>query len=576
MKYLHLFFIASISLSCIAQVEPVNKNASREARNLLEYIYKLDSNILSGQHCYSSEPDKFYDEVKKLTGKYPAIWGTDFYWSRGETDPGFNVVNEVIKKHNDGAIITLMWHVGKPTDDAPFGWKESVQSKLSDEEWKDLITPGTELQNRWLNQVDSLAVHLKKIQENNIPILWRPYHEMNGVWFWWGNKKGEKGFAALWRLLYKRLTEYHKLNNLIWVWNANAPRDIPEDEAFDYKEFYPGHEYVDILATDVYHFDYEQKDYEQLLKLAEGKPVALGEVGQLPKTNILEVQPKWSWFMVWSDWLLTANTKERVKEIYNYSKTITRDEIKTQTQNNIIFQLDFEKNNIGSYLGDNLINDIGEVTWSTIDDRATIEEDSLHGKVLKVFYPKGSLGPEQGGIQFNKPLPDSEEYYLDYYLKFKKGFDFRLGGKLPGLTSGGAKFTGGVHPYNGEGWSARYMWKKGGEVIVYFYHMDMEGKWGDAVKMNTTFDADRWYRITQHIKINDSDKMNGIMEVWVDGNKVINDDKVRYRVAPLGEINSFYFSTFHGGNTPDWAPKNDSYIYFDDIKVSCVKPDNLN
>ena len=70
--------------------------------------------------------------------------------------------------------------------------------------------------------------------------------------------------------------------------------------------------------------------------------------------------------------------------------------------------------------------------------------------------------------------------------------------------------------------------------------------------------------------------MNGIMEVWLDGNKVIYDEKVRYRVAPLGEINSFYFSTFHGGNTTSWAPKNDSYIYFDDIKVSCVKPDNLN
>lgn len=88
MKYLHLFFIASISMSCLAQVEPVNKKASEEARNLLEYIYELDSNILSGQHCYSYETDKFYDKVKELTGKYPAIWGTDFYWSRGETDPG--------------------------------------------------------------------------------------------------------------------------------------------------------------------------------------------------------------------------------------------------------------------------------------------------------------------------------------------------------------------------------------------------------------------------------------------------------------------------------------------------------
>ena len=124
------------------------------------------------------------------------------------------------------------------------------------------------------------------------------------------------------------MTEYHGINNLIWVWNANAPRDIPEDEAFSYKEFYPGHDYVDVLATDVYHFDYEQKDYEELLELAEGKPIALGEVGQLPKTNILEAQPKWSWFMVWSGWILTANSEERVKNVYHYPKTINRNEVR--------------------------------------------------------------------------------------------------------------------------------------------------------------------------------------------------------------------------------------------------------
>lgn len=310
-----------------SQQEPVNKNATRESKELLSYISTLDRKILSGQHCYSHETNRFYDSVKKMTGKYPAIWGADFYWSKGEIDPGYSLIKEAIKKYEEGSIITLMWHVGKPTDDAPFGWKESVQDNIIDQEWDDLVTPGTKIHQKWLTQVDDLAIHLKVLQENNIPVLWRPYHEMNGVWFWWGNKKGEDGFAKLWRLLYERLVNHHQLNNLIWVWNANAPRDIPQDESFEYAAFYPGHDYVDILATDVYHFDYEQKDYEQLLALAEGKPIALGEVGQLPKINILEAQPKWSWFMVWSGWLLTANSEDRVKEVYNYYHTITRDEV---------------------------------------------------------------------------------------------------------------------------------------------------------------------------------------------------------------------------------------------------------
>lgn len=327
-KQLFLSIVCSLCLittSC-SQNPLVNKNASKEAINLYNYINGLGDSILSGQHCYSHEPERFYDVAHDISGKYPAVWGTDFYWA-GKEDPGNGVVEAAKKMHQQGSIITLMWHVGRPTDDAPFGWKESVQNEISDKEWQDLITPGTEIHKRWLAQADNVAEYLKQLRDANIPVLWRPYHEMNGVWFWWGNKKGEQGFAKLWQMMFDRYVNHHKLNNLIWVWNANAPRDIPEDEGFDYHHFYPGHDYVDILATDVYHFDYEQNEYEQLLTLANGKPIALGEVGQLPKTNILDAQPKWSWFMVWSNWLETANTEERVKNVYNYKNTLTRDEV---------------------------------------------------------------------------------------------------------------------------------------------------------------------------------------------------------------------------------------------------------
>ncbi len=240
-----------------------------------------------------------------------------------------------------------------------------------------------------------------------------------------------------------------------------------------------------------------------------------------------------------------------------------------------VFQLDFEKSTIGEYSDDNLLKDVGEVRWKLLDNRATIEEDQEHGSVLKVKFPKGTVGPKQGGIQFDKPIPKSTDYYLDYYVKFADGFDFVKGGKLPGLTSGGEKYTGGSHPTKGEGWSARFMWSEGNKIIVYFYHMDMKGRWGDVIYTNKVFTTGKWHRISQHLKMNSGKKFNGIMEVWVDGEKVVDNQKVRYRLAPLGEIDSFYFSTFHGGNTKDWAPKNDSYIYFDDFKVTNTKPKRL-
>ena len=305
--------------------KPVNPNATVETRNLLNYLYRINGKyILSGQH---GGGDRFLDSVKAITGKYPALWGSDFIWS-GKNDYGQKVVDEAIKRSREGYLVTLMWHQGRPIDNPPYGWKESIQAKLTDEEWNQLITPNTELNKKWLAQIDVVASYLKQLQQAGVPVLWRPYHEMNGVWFWWGNRPGPNGVAKLWKMMYDRYVNYHHLDNLLWVWGANGPRDIPEDEAYPYKKFYPGAKYVDILGTDIYHFDYEQKDYDDLLKLANGKIVALSEVGELPKTEILKAQPKWAWFMVWTSWLWTDNTRDRVKEIYARPETISHSDKK--------------------------------------------------------------------------------------------------------------------------------------------------------------------------------------------------------------------------------------------------------
>lgn len=319
-----LFIIALlIGLKTNAQhFAPVNPNASPEAKKILNYLYDIKGKgIISGQHNYNQSMNLFSDSVKAITGKYPKLWGTDFIWN-GTKDNGQAIVNEAIIKNKEGYLVSLMWHQGRPIDNAPYGWKESIQGKLTNAQWQELVTPNTALNKKWQAQIDQIALYLKQLQDAHVPVLWRPYHEMNGVWFWWGNRPGNDGVIKLWKMMYNRFTNYHHLNNLLWVWGANGPRDIPKDEAYPYKNFYPGAAYVDILGTDIYHFDYEQKDYNELLELAKGKIIALTEVGELPKPEILEAQSKWAWFMVWSSWILTDNTKERVKEIYSGTKTI--------------------------------------------------------------------------------------------------------------------------------------------------------------------------------------------------------------------------------------------------------------
>jgi len=330
-RILPIIFILFSVLQLKAQkYSPVNENATREVKKILNLLYDIKGRyILSGQQNYNSDRNLFSDSAHNITGKYPAVWGNDFInW--GDKDLGPDIVAESIKKWKEGYIVTLMWHEGKPTDDPPYDFSKNVIAKMTDTEWNELVTPGSALNKKWLVQIDVIAGYLKQLRDAGVPVLWRPYHEMNGVWFWWGNRKGENGIAKLWKMMYDRFTDYHHLNNLLWVWGANAPRDIPFDEAYDYKDYYPGDKYVDILGADVYHFDYEQKDYESLVKLANGRPIALTETGELPKPNILKVQPQWVWFMVWTSWLWTDNTHNRVQEVYNLPQTLSHDEVKAK------------------------------------------------------------------------------------------------------------------------------------------------------------------------------------------------------------------------------------------------------
>ena len=199
-----------------------------------------------------------------------------------------------------------------------------MQADLTDAQWQELVTPGTPLHQRWLAQLDVVANYLKILRDADVPVLWRPYHEMNGKWFWWGDKKGEQGYQALWRHMYDRFVKHHALNNLLWVWNANA---LVNPNIGEYHHYFPGTDVVDILATDVYGGRYTTKSYTTLLNLADGKPIAIGECGQMPTPEILARQPEWTWFMTWAGFFTSHNTVEDAIELYQAPRVLTRREV---------------------------------------------------------------------------------------------------------------------------------------------------------------------------------------------------------------------------------------------------------
>ena len=307
---------------------PITLNASQEAVQLLEYLYSISGkHTLTGQHCIPLSGSTRLAGVEKLTGLYPVIFGQDFGFSAAGTWDGINfrqqIVDEAIRRHNDGFIITLMWHAVRPTEEEPVTFERSIVGKLTDHEWNDLLTPGTEIHERWKSQVDVIAFFLKQLREAAVPVLWRPYHEMNGDWFWWGKKTGEMGYRKLYRMQFERLTQFHKLNNLLWVFNANELR--PNVDPYHF--YYPGVDVVDVLATDVYSNKFAERDYKSLLALAGDKPIALGEVGNIPTAKLLRNQPRWIWFMYWHDPSMLHAEQKAVWEIYNSKETLTLNQL---------------------------------------------------------------------------------------------------------------------------------------------------------------------------------------------------------------------------------------------------------
>jgi mannan endo-1,4-beta-mannosidase len=282
-------------------VRPVTPNASPEAVALLKYIHGISGkHTLTGQHNYPATKDTSTLEAAEAWGKTPAVFGQDFGFAKpGDKDAVTarpDIIAEVKRQYACGAIITLCWHAVRPTEDEPVTFRGSVQGKLTDKEWNELITPGTKLNQRWCDQVDVIAGYLKQLRDAHVPVLWRPYHEMNGDWFWWGGRRGEHGTTVLYRQLFDRLANHHQLNNLVWIWSVDRP-STPERQFVD---FFPGRNYFDIAALDVYHSDFSPAYYRDLLKLAGGKPVALAEVGPPPTLDVLEKQPEWTWWMLWA------------------------------------------------------------------------------------------------------------------------------------------------------------------------------------------------------------------------------------------------------------------------------------
>lgn len=267
---------------------PINKNAIAEVKNVLEYFAKLEGNgIITGQHTQTlAQPE--LAKIQEVTGKLPALCGFELlaYSPNIKLETADEACITEVEENRDtlekawewakkGGLITFTWHWFSPLG----GKDKSFYSENTDFDPEEALKEGTPENMAMCKDLDYMASVLKPFCDKHVPILWRPFHESEGGWFWWG-RKGPAVASELFRFMYRYFTDKHHLDNLIWVWNSPL------------EEGYVGDEYCDIISRDIYPPAHEhgafQDKYDELMKITKvQKGAALAETGIIPDADEL-------------------------------------------------------------------------------------------------------------------------------------------------------------------------------------------------------------------------------------------------------------------------------------------------
>ncbi len=334
MKKRHLFWILSAVISgrlFAAGSDAANTNSNPRVRALLSYFQSLearsDKRVLSGQFVNFGNGANLtlMNRIHSQTGLWPAIIGVD-YADFGKGALTFEVPNRTaIDYSKAGGIVTVSAHLYNPANPNRGGLRDKGV------DLKTLLESGSETHTRWMAELDQLAGGLQQLKDAGVVVLWRPFHEMNGDWFWWGGQD-PKTFVQLWRQMFDYFTQVKGLDNLLWVYGPNHGAKTAD--------YYPGERYVDLVGLDAYtdFIDPEHiKGYPEVARL--GKPFGLSEFGPHGASNppgdydyrrlISGIQtnfPKTVFFMSWNaNWSLARNTN--VTEFLSHPWIANREDI---------------------------------------------------------------------------------------------------------------------------------------------------------------------------------------------------------------------------------------------------------
>lgn len=308
---------------------PVNKNATPKAKRLLQEITsQAGKRLITGQHTQTNVmEERAY--IKEVTGKYPKL--VEFEMLACSPNINYEDASEACLtevEENKGTLKTAL-ELAKQGDIIPmlcFHWfspiggrDKAFYSEHTDFDPERVLLEGTPERESFFHDLDVIAGELEVFRNQDIPVLWRPFHEVEGTWFWWGRKGGAVA-KQLYLLMFDYFVKEKGLNNLLWVWSTPT------------KIAYPGDDYVDIVGWDIYLPEKENTDYSYQYQLLRenttcNKVAALTEVGYNPDIEMIsKTHIPWAFYMTWSkEFAMDGiyNTKEELRTMYDNEYSVT-------------------------------------------------------------------------------------------------------------------------------------------------------------------------------------------------------------------------------------------------------------
>ncbi len=309
--------IASLNEREVDPTKPVSQNLNEDAQAVFDYLRGgYGKQVISAQQMMNREcmEDIVYYNA---TGDMPAIKGYDFIFSTGPYVDNYMIDEAILWHEESGGLVTFTWHWNVPRniDDESQGIA-FYQEDITNFNPLNATTPGTKEYEVAVHDIDYIAYQMQRLEAAGVTVLFRPLHEASGAWFWWGVQGKEfvqnETYQRLWYMIYDRLENYHKLSNIIWVWNGQSEFCYVHPNTYDIAgiDYYANSEnhtacqsQYDNLSNlnNKNHTKYFGEDYQLPTEPYSGKMLAMSECGYIPDpADCVNTGCMWLYYMIWN------------------------------------------------------------------------------------------------------------------------------------------------------------------------------------------------------------------------------------------------------------------------------------